>query len=140
MRILAVDYGTNRIGLASCDMSGLGIRAFKTLLSQGIKRDAHQLVECALELGVDRIIVGLPMKMSGAIGTSAHRATKLVAQLQKLTNLQVVLWDERLTSKAATAWMAEHGIKPGRRTAIRDQIAACLILEDYLSQERHHES
>lgn len=134
-----MDYGTKRIGLATGDKSGLGIRAVKTLSSQGIKRDAHELLKWALELGAESILVGLPVKLSGAFGISAQRAKKLAAQLQKLTNLPVILWDERLTSRAATAWMDQHGIKPRRRKDIRDQIAACLILEDYLSHEGHHE-
>lgn len=133
MRILAVDYGTKRIGLATGDDQGLIVRAIKTLPSQGIKRDAHRLIECAESFASDKIIIGQPLTMTGEIGQAARRAQKLATQLRRLTDRPVLLWDERLTSKAADQWMAEHGIKPSRRRALRDQIAACLILEDYLS-------
>lgn len=136
MRILAVDYGTKRIGLATGDDSGLAIRAVTTLHSQGVKRDAHQIRECARNLGAQRILVGLPLETSGAQGTAVQRVRKLVAQLQKVTDLPIILWDERLTSQAADEWMTEQGLKRQRRKSLRDQIAACLILQDYLS---HHE-
>jgi putative Holliday junction resolvase len=135
MRILAVDYGTKRIGMATGDDSGLVIRAVTTLHSRGVKRDAHQIREWARNLGAQRIIVGLPLEMSGAQGTSAQRARKLAAQLQKVASLPIILWDERLTSKAADEWMRAHGLKRAQRKALRDQMAACLILEDYVS---HH--
>jgi putative Holliday junction resolvase len=140
MQILAVDYGTKRIGLATGNESGLAVRAVKTLASEGIKRDAHRLIESAQALGAGKIIVGLPLNMSGEAGPAAHRARKLVAQLKKLSDLPVVLWDERLTSQAANMWMIEQAIKPGQRRPLRDQIAACLILEDYLTHLQRYEA
>jgi putative Holliday junction resolvase len=140
MRILGVDYGTKRIGLAIGDESGLAIRAVRTIPSEGAKRDAHRLIEYAEELEAQTIVVGLPLHRSGARSPAARRSEKLVAQLQKLTPLPITLWDERLTSEAANQWMVEHNVKSSRRHILRDQIAACLILEDYLAHRRFHEA
>ncbi len=139
MRILSVDYGTKRIGLATADEFGLAVRGVKTLPSYGIKRDAHRLVEYANNLNAQAIIVGMPLRMAGDVGPSAQRVQKLVTQLSKLTPLPITLWDERLTTEEANQWMIEHGIKPRQRQSLRDQIAACLILEDYLASRRDHD-
>lgn len=135
MRILAVDYGSKRIGLATGDDSGVAIRAVTTLPAQGLKRDAHQIRQWAQNVGAHCIVVGLPLATSSETGTFAHRVRKLIAQLQKIVPLPIIPWNERLTSKAADEWMITHGIKPARRQELRDPIAACLILQDYLS---HH--
>ncbi len=139
MRILAVDYGERRIGLAVGEETGRLVRAVKTLPAQGVKRDAHRLIEWADKLGADEIVIGHPALPSGRTGTMSRKVEKLLGQLRKLTDLPVRLWNEHLTSQAADEWMRARGIKPSRRAAMRDQIAACLILEDYLTHRREDE-
>lgn len=139
MRVLAVDYGERRIGLAVGEETGHIIRAVKTLPAQGVKRDAHRLIEWADKLGADEIVIGHPALPSERTGAMGRKVEKLLGQLRKLTDLPVRLWNEYLTSHAADEWMAAQGIKSGRRAAMRDQIAACLILEDYLTHRREDE-
>ena len=141
MRILAVDYGRKRIGLATGDELGLTVRGITTLTSQGLRRDAHRLIEWAESIQAQTILVGLPLTLSGEQGSAALRVKKLIDQLHRIhDSFSVIAWDERLTTQAANQWMSEAGIRPNHRPAIRDQIAACLILEDYLSYQQRHDS
>jgi putative Holliday junction resolvase len=132
MRILSVDYGTKRIGLAICDELGLTVGGLATLVSQGVKRDAHRIGELAAKLGIQRIILGLPLNMSGNPGPAATRVMKLATRLRRVSPASVLTWDERLTTDEANRRLVERGITPDQQDSLRDQIAACIILEDYL--------
>jgi len=134
--MLSIDYGTRRIGLATCDELELTVTGRGTLTSQGLKRDAHCLSALADQLDVKRIIVGLPLNLSGSVSPAAKRAMKLAEQLRKLTHVPVLTWDERLTSWEAQQRLTQWPIKRSRQKERQDQVAAGLILEDYLSQHR----
>ena len=140
MRILAVDYGVKRIGLATCDDLGISIRTVATLSSQGIKKDAHRLIEWVDALKANELVIGFPRTQSGTVTHSGRRVLKLMSQIGRLTSIHVTLWDERLTSKAADQWMKENAIPLRGRQALQDQIAACLILTDYLQQRAHDDA
>ena len=137
--MLSIDYGTKRIGLATCDELELTVTRKGTLTSQGIKRDAHRLSALADQLEAKRIIVGLPLNMSGSVSLAAKQVMKLAEQLRKLTHVPVLTWDERLTSWEAQQRLTQRQIKPARQKGLQDQVAACLILEDYLTQHRTRE-
>jgi len=133
MRVLGVDSGTKWIGLAVSDELAVSIRPLQVLKATTVKQDARRITQIARDVQAETIVVGLPVHMDGSWGSSAARAMKLVAQLRKLTGKPVVAWDERLSSCAAMELLQQRGEKP---TKIRtNQIAACLILQDYLSAQ-----
>jgi putative Holliday junction resolvase len=132
LRILAVDWGLRRIGLAVSDPSGVIATALPTLVVRG-REDAIQGVSrVVVEQEVERIVVGLPLLMSGARGSAAEAAEAFAASLAERTGLTVETYDERLTSALSQRRMQETGMKPGRAKERVDQGAAMALLESYL--------
>jgi len=136
MRILAVDPGTKRIGLALCDELEISVRPLTVLVSRGEEHDARTIAELARAHGAEGIVIGWPLHMDGTISLSARRARRLAHRLRALTGLPVVLWDERLTSVEAEALLRERGERPTPERI--DQVAACVILHDFLTFRRSH--
>ncbi|MCS6817462.1 MAG: Holliday junction resolvase RuvX [Blastocatellia bacterium] len=136
MRILAVDPGTRRIGLALCDELGISVRPLVTLVARGVERDARAIAEVARAHQVQGIVVGWPLNMDGTVGPAARRAEKLARRLRALAGVPISLWDERLTSIEAEALLRERGERPTPERV--DQVAACVILQDFLAALRAH--
>jgi putative pre-16S rRNA nuclease len=133
-RILALDYGRKRIGLAISDELRLTARPLETFVRQNRAADVRRLREICRAQGVARIIVGHPVHMTGEPGTMAGEAARFAARLKKELGIEVELLDERLTS-----WEAERtvsGTPSGRcrgRTSI-DDVAAAILLREYLER------
>lgn len=132
MRVLAVDYGSRRIGLATCDELELTTTGVDTIPSKGLKADAGRLLQVADAAGCEMIVVGLPLHLNGKRGRSAERAEKLARLLREGSSREVRLVDERLSSHEA-AQRAASLRKGGRKRSIDlDQESARVILEDFL--------
>lgn len=133
LRILAIDYGKRRIGLAISDEMGLTARPLAVLTRTNRRNDLRRLRELAREHAVGRIVVGQPLNMDGSAGSMAEEAARFAARIQKELGLPVELADERLSS-----WEAEQmrPSKAGRHGVAKDDIAAAVILRDFL--ERRH--
>lgn len=134
-RILAVDYGRKRIGLAVSDELRLTAQPLETLARKNRADDLRRLREICREQGVARIIVGHPVHITGEPGTMAEEAARFAARLKKELGIEVELLDERLTS-----WEAERtvaGMRPsrGRRRAPLDDVAAAILLREYLENQ-----
>jgi putative Holliday junction resolvase len=136
MRILAVDPGTKRIGVALCDELEIAVRPLPVLASRGGEHNARAIAELARAHGAEGIVIGWPLHMDGTISPSAERARRLARRLHALTGLPVVLWDERLTSVEAETLLRERGERPTPERI--DQVAACVILQDFLTFRRSH--
>ncbi len=132
MRVLAIDYGTRRIGLATCDELQLTTRGLSTLESQGVQRDVKRLAEIADQMNCETLLVGLPLHLDGTRGKSAERAISLARGLRGITHRQVHLVDERLTSREADRRLPKRQKSKGKRSGERDREAARVILEDFL--------
>jgi putative Holliday junction resolvase len=129
-RILGVDFGRVRIGIAVSDELGLFAHPVKTI---PVSRDAvKQIGEIAREKDVERVIVGLPRHMNGSMGESAAEALAFAEQLRKLLACEVVTWDERLTTVAANRALRDSGKNMRDSRKIVDQVAAQMILQGYL--------
>ena len=129
-RILGVDFGRVRIGIAVSDELGLLAHPVKTI---PVSRDAvKQIGEIAREKDVERVIVGLPRHMNGSMGESAADVLAFAEQLRKLLACEVVTWDERLTTVAANRALRDSGKKTRDSRKIVDQVAAQMILQGYL--------
>jgi putative holliday junction resolvase len=133
-KILAVDYGRKRIGLAISDEMGLTAQPIGTLQRVNRKRDLSRLRETCRARGVTHIIVGQPLHMTGEIGEMADEAGQFAARLAKATCIAVELVDERLTSWEAERTLAETRSAVKRKRKAIDDVAAAVLLRDYLEK------
>lgn len=132
MRVLAIDWGVKRTGLAICDELGLTVRPLTTL--HGASRKLiPQIANLVIEHEVEQVVVGLPLGANGGVGDAALRVQAFVDVLKATLTCPVVTWNERLTSYAADEWMKEQGYSSREREQRSDEIAAAILLEDYLS-------
>jgi len=137
MRILGIDLGTRRIGLALSDPEATIAYPLQILERQGRKRDLAALARLVDEHAVERIVVGLPIHMDGRRGPEAEAAESFAAALQRATNLSVDLIDERWTTLEAERSLREAGLsgKRGRKRKQHvDAVAASILLRCYLDR------
>lgn len=135
-RVLAVDYGRKRIGLALSDELGLTAQPLATLVRVNRQNDLRRLREACRTHGVTHIIVGHPLHMTGEAGEMANEAARFAARLQKEIGIGVELVDERLTSWEAEQTLAETKSSARRRRKPLDDVAAAVLLRDYLERTR----
>jgi putative Holliday junction resolvase len=134
-RILALDYGRKRIGLALSDELRLTAQPLKTLARKNRADDVRRLREICREQGVARIIVGHPVHMTGESGTMADEAARFAARLKKELGIDVELLDERLTSWEAEQMAAGTRSPRGRGHEPLDDVAAAILLREYLERQ-----
>jgi putative holliday junction resolvase len=135
-RVLAVDYGRRRIGLALSDELGITARPFKTLERINRRSDLRRLGEVVRLYDVRRIIVGYPVHLDGRVGEMAREAARFAARLRKELGLEVELVDERLTSWEAEQILRETPDSSRRRNRAVDDVAAAVLLRGYLERMR----
>lgn len=128
MRVMALDWGTRRIGIAVTDELGIAAHGLPTLERKNIQRDLEALTDLIRERKIETVIVGNPLNMDGSRSSSTNLATRFARRLAKHAAVDVRMWDERLTS-----WSAAEAIgKASRKRGATDRVAAILILESYL--------
>lgn len=132
MRIIALDLGARRVGVAVSDPLGLTAQGLPTLRPTGRRALIDAIRELVEEYEAERVVVGLPRNMDGTLGPAANEALAFAESLSDVLNLPVDTWDERLTTVAAQRAMAEGNLSRKKRRDIGDRIAAQLILEGYL--------
>lgn len=132
MRIMAIDYGDARIGLAVSDMLGMLCGEAWTMQEWNMERAAHRIAEEAKSRGVERLVLGLPKNMDGSEGERAAKSREFRELLIKESGLPVTLWDERRSSIEAHAILHRNGKKEKAHRKTVDAVAASLILEGYL--------
>lgn len=135
-RVLALDVGERRIGVAMSDAAGLLAAPLTTLKATPRARALSQIVALVREHAVDDVVVGLPLTMSGEIGPQAQVVQSFAAELEAALGRAVHLFDERLTSVVAEQMLRDLGLKPEKRKARIDEVAASIILQDYLDHVR----
>ncbi len=140
MRILGLDYGSKTVGVAISDELMMTAQALETISRDRENKIRHTLVrikDICDEYKVDRIVLGYPKNMDNSIGEQALKTESFMDELKKRTGLEVILWDERLTSVSAAKILDEGEVK-GRyeRKKVIDKIAAAIILENYLDSLR----
>src|SRR5271166_2648395 len=131
-RILAIDYGARKVGLAVSDGLGLTAQGLPTYRRSNKKADFDYLRRLIRQYGVTEIVVGLPLRMSGEEGIQAEKVQAYAEELRSKFKLPVRLFDERLTSVEANRVLRETEMSIQRRAAVVDQLAAVLILQSYL--------
>ena len=139
-RILAIDYGRRRIGLALSDELGLTAQPFMTLERSNRRNDMRRLREICSRHSVTCILVGHPLHISGQAGEMADEASQFAERLKREFDIPVELVDERLTTWEAEQTIAETRSSPKRKRKVLDDVAAAVLLRDYLEQTREHAS
>ena len=132
MRILGIDYGDQRIGLALSDLTGMLVGRAWTLHEWNLDRAVDEITAVVQENEVGRLVLGLPKNMDGSEGPRAEKSREVAERLREATGLEVVLWDERRSSVEAHAILHANGRKEKKHRANVDAVAASLILEGYL--------
>jgi putative Holliday junction resolvase len=134
MRIMGIDYGDRRIGIAISDLFGWTAQGIETIdRSFGISKVMDRIRQLVKEYNIEKIVVGFPYNMNGTIGPRSEKTQEFIEKLSKeLDGLEIIKWDERLTTVAAQRTMHEIGVKTSRKKDVVDQIAASYILQNYL--------
>lgn len=131
--ILAVDYGDVRTGLAICDKSCILASPVAMIEERDMTALAERIDRIAKERDVERIIVGLPRNMDGSSGFRAKKCEEFAGILSELSGIKVVMWDERGTTVYAHNLLNDTNTRGKKRKRAVDQLAASIILQDYLS-------
>jgi putative pre-16S rRNA nuclease len=136
MRLLGLDLGTRRIGLAVSDELGLLAHGLAVVMRHGGQRDLEAIARVVRQEEVAGVVIGLPLNMNGSEGEAAARARRFGAALGAHLGLPVYLWDERLTTWEAQGIMKDAAVRRRKRKQLVDKIAASLILQSYLDAQR----
>jgi len=131
-RVLGLDVGSRRIGIAVSDPLGITAQGLETLQRRNKREDLAALERVIREYGVREIVVGLPLRMSGAEGTQSEKMQGFAEDLRKRFRLPVHLWDERLTSAEANRLLRETELSIDKRAKAVDRMAAVLILQGWM--------
>ena len=129
-RILAIDYGSRRMGLAVTDPLGITAQGIETLQRKNNRADFGRLERTIREYEVKEM--GNPLRMSGQEGTQSQKVAEFAEELRKRFQLPVHLWDERLTSAEANRLLRENEVSLKKRTQAVDRMAAVLILQSFM--------
>jgi putative Holliday junction resolvase len=126
MRVLGVDHGTKRIGLAISDETGIVAQSI------GYVANAAEVLQVASKRDAGKLVVGVPRRLDGTASEQTERAMAFIAKLKAATKLPVIGWDERLTTAQATRVLIEGNVRRKDRKEKIDQLAAQLMLQSYL--------
>jgi putative Holliday junction resolvase len=135
-RILGLDVGDRRIGVAVSDELGLTAQPVLTLVRKNRREDLRSLARLVRKYGSAQVVVGNPLYMSGDVSPQALKAQAVAQALQLETGATVTLWDERLSTTEAHRHLDAAGRLPGDRRSVIDQVAAVLILQSFLDSRR----
>ncbi len=136
-RLLAIDFGERRFGIAVTDPLQITAQARETLQVREWREAIPRIKAIIEELQVKGVVVGLPVSLSGNEGMMAERVREFADMLQRETQLPVILWDERLTSLQAERTLREFSLKPSQHKDKVDRLAAYFLLRNFLdSQQR----
>jgi putative Holliday junction resolvase len=137
LRVLAVDPGSRRVGLAVSDPTGTIAQPLATLAAEPRSTLPARIAEAAREHEATRIVIGLPLRMDGSYGPEAKAARVLASEVRKASGMPVELEDERLTTAAAERTLISGGVRREKRRTTVDGVAATLLLQSHLDRKRH---
>ena len=135
MRIMGLDFGSKTVGVAVSDplyITAQGVEIIRREQENKLRKTLARIEELVKEFEVEEIVLGLPKNMNNSIGERAEKTLEFKAMLERRIGLNVVMWDERLTTVAADKTMMEAGVRRENRKKYVDQIAATFILQGYL--------
>ncbi len=137
MRSMSLDVGTRTIGIAVSDLLGMIAGGVETIKRTSLERDFERLAELVKEYEVDTLVVGYPKNMNGTIGERAQSCEAMAEELrERFPGVQVVLWDERLSTVAAEKVLVDADLRRKKRKKVIDMMAAVVILQNYLDSKQ----
>lgn len=135
MRVLGLDVGDRRIGVALSDETGLIASPLPTIERVGPRKDLKAVAALARQHGARAIVVGLPRRLDGGIGPQAEKVQEFAEALRPVAQVPVSYWDERMTTAMAERALIEGDVSRGKRKGVVDQVAAVLILQNWLDAQ-----
>ena len=142
MRIISLDYGSRTVGVAVTDGLGMTVSCVETIVRKEenkLRRTCARIEELVKEYGAEMIVVGNPLNMDGTEGERSQLAREFAQMIKRRTGLETAFVDERLTTVEAEEILRENGTPAEDMKKKVDQVAAVLILEDYLSRQEETE-
>lgn len=139
MRILALDYGSKTVGLAITDVLGYTVLPYSTLWRERegkLRKTVQEICDIVLREDVEEVVLGLPLNMDGSRGERAEKAAVFYDLLKKKLRCPIVFFDERLSTIEAREILDENGVPRAKQKEVLDQVAAQVILEDYLRTKK----
>ncbi len=136
MRVLGIDFGDRRIGLALSDKLLLTSQALGSYRLKGKEEDKKYFQELVSKYDIGEIVVGYPLRMDGSPGTRVEKTKEFATWLERTLNLPVIFWDERLTTQEALKILSHQKMNFKKKKSLKDQVSASLILSSYLERKR----
>lgn len=134
-RILALDYGTKRIGVALSDELGWTAQPLETFERRTLERDIAHIQDLVRTHEVGQVLLGLPLRLNGKEGPAVQAVHEFVARLGEALPVPIVTWDERMTTKAAEELLIAADVSRKKRKGVVDRVAAAILLQSYLEAE-----
>lgn len=138
MRIMGLDVGEKRIGIAVSDPLGWTAQGHSVLIRTTLQNDLERIQELCRQLDCQLLVVGLPRNMNGTLGPKAEEIQEFARSLQENTGLPITYWDERLTTRSAERVLLEADMSRRKRKQVIDKVAAVHILQGYLDAAKNH--
>lgn len=136
MRILGIDFGDRRIGLAVSDKLHITAQGIGHYLVKNKREDKKFFRELLSKYDIEEIVIGFPLRMDGTEGTRAEKTKEFACWLEKVLKIPFTFWDERLTTQEASRILSQQKIKEKTKKGLKDQISAVIILASYLEYKR----
>lgn len=137
MRIMSVDFGDSRTGIAVCDKSEMLASPLTVITEYNFERCAEKVAELAKKEQAELIVVGYPKNMNNTIGERAEKCQKFAELVSEQSGIPTELWDERSTTVTAHNYLNETNVRGKKRKAVVDAVAATIILEMYLAYRKN---
>ncbi|MCI7233459.1 MAG: Holliday junction resolvase RuvX [Oscillospiraceae bacterium] len=132
MKIMGVDFGDSRTGIAMCDKSEFLASPLTVIFEKNFDRCLEKTAELAKSEKVELIVVGYPKNMNNTVGERAEKCALFGEKLKEMTGIEVVMWDERCTTVSAHNYLNEVNVRGKKRKNVVDAVAAVIILESYM--------
>ena len=137
MKILSLDIGTVRIGIATSDIMEIIASAYEVYRRKSLSQDVFHVAELVKNLSVGEVVIGLPLKMDGSEGQSVEMARAFGDELSKYVDVPIIYQDERLSTVSAERILIESGMRREKRKDKIDAVAATIILQTYLDKKSY---
>ncbi|OHE23835.1 MAG: Holliday junction DNA helicase RuvA [Syntrophobacterales bacterium RBG_19FT_COMBO_59_10] len=132
MRILGLDYGSRRIGVAICDELGMTAQGLATISRKNREADLEQIAGFVRRYAVEKIVIGYPLRLDGSEGIQCGKINRFVRRLEDRFSLPVIRRDETLSTKEAEEILRDREVRPEKRREVIDRVAAAIVLQGYL--------
>ncbi len=136
LRIMGLDMGSHTIGVAVSDELALTAQAEETIYRESREKDLKAIADLVQKFDVTKIVVGLPLNMSGTLGIEGKKVLEFVKEMRQVLTVPITTWDERLSTVQASRTLLEADLSRKKRKRVIDKLAATLILQSYLDAER----